>query len=230
MKVIPGIIVTNMRGIINRAAVMSANKNGLYMKGYKIPKIAINDQNSAVKARYSNIVRQWNLLTSADYLAWNTKALTYTFYDALGAPYVPSGWQLFVYCNMNLYYIEDYYVTVPVNSFDNGMPEVIFNTEWNIDDTFQISWTSPTSAEQFVIVKCSQMLNAGVTSKKQTMHYCSSFYGTETQPLDILPQLLLVLGTSPAAGKRILFEVTTTDSRSGVKGAVQSVFVNILAP
>jgi hypothetical protein len=121
------------------STVASKNKSGLYLKPFVRPYTSNIARNVTLRGHFNTIALAWKALSTARHTDWNTKALTYTFYDRFSVAYVPNGYQLFLSCNMNLFSIGASMLLDPINYAPVPYPYALIDpvsvggSSWNIN-------------------------------------------------------------------------------------------------
>ena len=138
-KIIPSGLITDIRGTYGQA-VISKSKSGLYAKPLVKPIQSYTVLPSSVRSRYSAIAQQWVGLSNTSKSQWNASAATYTFYNSLNQPFVPTGYQLFIFANMNIYPFISDFITTAYNYVVVPLGYIILGSLSVSGMTFPINW------------------------------------------------------------------------------------------
>jgi hypothetical protein len=85
--------------------VFARNRAGVYVRTWLKPKNPKTVLQQTYRANFSTYTKGFRGLTAAQIAAWNLLASNTTLVDTLGQNYTPTGLQLFISCNQNLYFI-----------------------------------------------------------------------------------------------------------------------------
>jgi len=106
-------LISDLSGALGNC-VASHNKQGLFLRERVIPRNTYTDARYVVRQRFSSLANKWSTLSEAARNAFSAQSGSYTFYDNLGNAYHPSGWQLFLYVNMNIFPYSSAFITTAV--------------------------------------------------------------------------------------------------------------------
>jgi hypothetical protein len=208
------------------STVASKNVSGLYLKPYNRPIDPQVSQNYIIRNRFNTFSIAWKALTPTQQLDWNTKALTYTFYDRFSNPYVPNGYQLFLYCNLNDALVGHALLTTPVNYTPAPYPTVsvdpvsIGSATWNLHD-----WTA-LAAGNYYIIYWSQLLPSSYYGKHTHVRAWYSISSALGSPVNLYSYLVASLASAPVLNKKFFIVIKTLTSANGIVSAP----LNIVRP
>jgi hypothetical protein len=95
-------IVSDIKGKSN-GSVFSRNKGGNYFRNNPKPVQQKSQAWGKQKTRFSSVSTQWKALSEEDREAWTTIAPEYPQVDTWGKTYIPSGYQLYMKLNSQLF-------------------------------------------------------------------------------------------------------------------------------
>lgn len=93
--------VDEIRGKVSNV-IFSRCQSGLILFKYTKPRVNTGAFNSKSKNAVQSLSSYWINLTAAQKLAWTNQASLTTFYNSLGQPFVPTGYQLFSAINTRI--------------------------------------------------------------------------------------------------------------------------------
>jgi len=105
--------------------VFARNRAGLYVRVKIKPKNPQTTIQQSNRANFSTLTKGFRSLTSAQIAGWNTLAGSSTLTDTLGNSYAPSGLQLFIGLNRNLYLMGFSSITDPPQSKPSFAPIIV---------------------------------------------------------------------------------------------------------
>jgi hypothetical protein len=226
MKIVPSGLVTDLRGKFGHAVIV-LNKQGLYMKPYVYPSKCIDSTNNGIRARMSAIALKWSQLDVAVKNDWVAKALTYYFADNLGRNYHPSGWQLYLYCNMNITIYTSEFIDTPVNSYTVLIPDIISGFTVTEGYSFTLFWNAPLIDQFQVVVKCSKLLPPSSHAFIYPSVNIAYFKGGDTQPYDITTQVQGLIGPNAKIGEKLFMAYSSVDTVTGVSSGLFTEVIQI---
>lgn len=221
MKAKPSGLISDLRGKFGNSVVVK-NKHGLYIKPFIYPARSILASNRSVRLRMSLIAQHWQTLSSSVKNDWSTKALTYTFYDNLNTPYVPTGWQLYLYCQFNLTHAGAGFVDTPVNFHTVPLAAIATGTFHIGTTTFDATWSSPITAGYLLIFCCSRMLPSSSNAFIYPTVIVNTVLANTAQPLHLYSSVLSVLGSAPVVGNKFFFSYSAVELSTGLRSEITS--------
>jgi hypothetical protein len=218
MKIVPSIYFNDLRGKVGQS-VISKNIHGLYTKQLVIPSKSNQTQNIAVRTRYSQIAASWRGLSSVQKALWSSAAPTYTFVNNVGVSYHPTGFQLFVYCNMNIWPYYSTFITVPSNYVAQTIPDLDNDPLVAGSGTCNLnSWTL-SGATNLIQLYCSYMLPKSSNAFVYPAKYSIGFLANHAAPINIYSALVACLGTPPVVDYKYFLRATNTSTVYGIVSA-----------
>lgn len=204
-----------MRGKVG-TSVISKNAHGLYSKHLVNTTRSTLPQNNLVRIRFSAMAGQWRYFTNTQQSAWNTAALTYTFYNNLGVAYVPTGYQLFIYANMNIWPYSTSFISVPSNFVTQQVPALTYGSFSIGSSTFNLTNIVPNTAGVIVSLYCSIMLPASAVGGSYKVKISDQFLQSHAVPYNEFSKIVASLGTTPIAGYKFFLTAYSINLTSGI--------------
>jgi hypothetical protein len=186
-------LVTGIKGKIG-GTVFQTNRNGYSAKnntgkghGYVIGDggVARMKQN----LRVATLASAWGTLTPEQRNAWINEATNWTFFNRFGDPYTPSGYELFLHVNLNLYVAEAISLTEPATQ-QEIFPVDRFVIQNNSISNFTVEWASPTANKFRILIYGSRQQKQGKSISGQTFKQISSIAANISLPYDLTNDLL----------------------------------------
>lgn len=208
-------IVSEVSGKLN-GSIFSRNRSGAIIKNRMIP---INRQSSTQqpnRINWSFLIRTWNSLSVEQINTWNVAALTISWQNKLGDSYHPSGQQLFLYCNQNLYTIgfDTILSYVAPRAVELITSASVYQNRSNPSE-FLLSFSpSPTPTTVIYKLYATPALSYGINYAKKYLREICLINGYTPSPYLISPQYEARFG-SFVYGKQIFFKLVAVEKSSG---------------
>jgi len=228
MKALLSGLVTDLRGTLGNA-IASKNKQGNYFKSFASPYSSTLAQSLAVRARMSAVIQQWGLLSDSSKLLWASAAPTYTFTDSLGNTYHPSGYQLFIYANMNVWPAISTFVTTPANYTSIPMGNPTLTTITLSTETFLIRDFTNLGGGLAAKFYTSQCHAAGVNINSLSFRLFATVPNGTTFPYDLYSAWLSVINGTPVVNDRVSIRVVQVQLATGIASPVYTHGLKIFA-
>ena len=171
------------------------------------------------------VAGRWRLLSDSDRATWNAGAVNYPAVTPFGISYTPSGYQVFMTLNTQIYNLTGAIVS------ECPLPESIAA----LDECtiVQASLTSITldfdtfSNPGFAIrIEATRRMSLGRQPRKGDFKILAEIQGDETWPYQIYSAYSAIYGPIQAGG-RIWFRFTLLSYTSGQKGVAQTQYLNV---
>ena len=114
-----------------------------------------------VQLAFAKQSRNWRNLTEEAKLAWTNYAGTLTFYNKAGLPYTPTGYEVYVSCNLNLKVIGSANIPLPVVSEGDGDINKV-DVSFSITNILELNYTGGAVTDAGIVVYASAPQSAGV--------------------------------------------------------------------
>jgi hypothetical protein len=183
-KITPSSLLNDLRGKTGNS-VISLNKNGLYIKSFVKPVTSILLQNNNVRLRFSAIAAQWQLLSYSVKLTWNSAGLTYTFTDNIGRTYHPTGYQLFIFINMNIWPMSSAFITTAANYAAVPQTFLVIDEISHSSSSVYVRSTSYNTSGYYTKLMFSKIIPPAPQGYKYPTTYAIGFLGNHAMPYDI---------------------------------------------
>ena len=220
-------IVSDIRGTTG-GAIFAKNHYGNYFKSFASP---INRNSQYQKPNYVNwrsIVKYWQFLTEDQRLTWKSLALTVTWHNKVGTAYHPTGQQLYLYCNQNLFTINQPFIASAVAPISQTLISSCNITEnlINIYGMILHFTPTPTSTTIYYKVYASDGLSPGISHAYKYLKHIYTI-SPDTPTIFDLSQYYIARFGQPKTGKKIFIKLTPVESTSGFDSI--SVHCNFIA-
>lgn len=183
MKVVLSGIYSDISGR-HGSTVASKNKSGLYLKPFVPPYTSNISRNVAVRGKFNSLAILWKTLSSTRHTDWNTKALTYTFKDRFGNPYVPNGYQLFLYCNLNLSNVTNTPLLDPSVYAPVPYPYASIDPVYKGAATWNFNFAVSIPANHFFLLYVSKLQSPGFFGVNPPVNIFDSQFYTHAFPIN----------------------------------------------
>lgn len=221
MKLKFGAIITDGRGKVG-GQVVSKNKAGAYLKNKVTPANPNTAYQIAKRANVTAISQAWAGLTDAQRSAWKAAVASYSKTDIFGDVKNPSGFNLFMWLNLNLLNVGSAQITSPpASSAVTSLTAVSVSTLEG--GTFDMSFApTPVPADHALVVLASGSMSPGRSYSKSYMRQIAVLPHTATiSPADIFDAYSAKFG-APIVGKRIFVSAFLVNTTTGAASALLS--------
>ena len=205
MKVSLSGLITDARGILGNA-IASKNKHGNYIKSYAVPAVSYAAQNQAVRTYYSRVIAAWKALSQSSKADWALKAATYTFVNNLGNSYHPSGFQLFIFCNMNLFGSSHAIITTATNYVSTPVPEPSLDNPVISTNHFVLEGLNSFPSGYYLKMYTSEVVNQGLALAKLPTKLFAVYTNSIGSNYNMWTDWVKVLSSVPTANSIIQVE------------------------
>lgn len=204
--------------------VMSKNRSGNYVRNRITPTNPQSTYSQPRRSYFQYLASSWRSLSSANIILWNAATINYPRTDRIGNIYYPSGFNLYIELNLNLFDVEGAYISAPpVKVIPTIVP--ISSTTFDIGGAlYEVDYGMPLAASTDVfLVFATRGLSAGrsvVTSdyrlvKAQTWsgQVFDDFYGqysAKFPPPSVGSQIFTKLVNISTAGSQSIANLSST--------------------
>jgi hypothetical protein len=215
MKLKFGMIVTEGRNKIG-GHVLSKNRSGAYARTKVTP---VNPQTSSqvnVRASIASLASGWRGLTAAQRSSWNAAVKDYVKTDIFGDKVTPSGFNLYMALNQNLYNIGVAAIATPpvptaVTSFTSLTVAMAKGA-----DTAVATAAATIPATETVIMFATPGVSAGKSFVKSEFRKIGVF--TSGTSLDFKTMYAAKFGAVPTAGFQVFIKCVHVNETTGQSG------------
>jgi hypothetical protein len=198
-------------------ATASKNRGGNYFRARVAPIQPRTVLQQVIRAQLSSLSAGWRALTASQIAGWNATASTITLKDSLGNSYKPTGSQLYVGNNMNLFLAGESTVAAPPASRPD-FPEFapIGGTATAGTPAFTVATGSAAAPTGYLfVVKATPQLSAGISFiGKSRYRNIQVFPASAFASLNVLTDYTAVFGTL-VAGQTIGVQVELVEISTG---------------
>jgi hypothetical protein len=158
----------------------------------------------------------WRDLTNEQRDSWRTGAVNYPAYNKFGAAYTPSGYQVFMTLNFQIYIASGAYVsTCPVPETVPDMIDVAI-AQPNLT-TLTLSWSIGIASLYMIKIEATQPMAKGNQPKNSYFKAIKLLPDSATSPYALFNDYANVYGSFPA-NAMIYFRFTYISATTGQKG------------
>lgn len=210
-------LLTSMTGKLN-GSYFSQKKGGTTMNrcGSKLTKADSGRQSlQLAQNTLGFIARKWSTLAPEDQLTWVTFAGTLTWLNKAGMEYTPSGYEVFMSCNLNKYQLTGNYLVNPVISSADGDISAA-GVGWNLAGQMIFKYPPATPTNQGVILFATAPQSSGVARPKGGYKMVFKSDSFESGDTIIGSGYQNAFGTPSTAGV-IFFKIVFIDPESGIQ-------------
>jgi len=169
MKIKFGAIITDGRNKIG-GQVVSKNKAGAYMKNKVTPANPQTTYQIAKRANVTSISQAWSGLTDTQRTAWKAAAVNYAKSDIFGDLRNPSGFNLFMWLNLNLLNVGESQISTPPASSTVSSLTLLTLTVVLTDASGIVTFApDPVPANHKLVILASAALSPGRAYSKSYM-------------------------------------------------------------
>jgi hypothetical protein len=218
MKIKFGAIITDGRNKIG-GQVVSKNKAGSYMKNKVTPTNPQTTAQSSKRGNVTSISQAWSGLTDTQRAAWNAAAINYAKSDIFGDLRHPSGFNLFMWLNLNLLNVgESQISTPPASATVSSLTSLAVNTLTAAGVITLDFGPDPVPANHILVVQASGNMSPGRAFSMSYVRLIEIFAAAEASPADIATAWIAKYG-SPLAGKKVWFRAFLVNTVNGSASA-----------
>lgn len=215
MKIKFGMIVTEGRNKIG-GHVLSRNRAGAFARTKVTPTNPQTSFQVNVRASIASLASGWRALTAAQIAAWNAAVKDYVGTDIFGDKVTPSGFNLYMKLNQNLYTIGEAAISDPpvptaVASFTSFTPAMA-----NGADTATLTFAPAINAGETVEIFATPGMSPGKNYVKSDFRLIGT--STGASPLDVKALYAAKFGAVPAAGLKVFFKCVHVNETTGQAG------------
>jgi hypothetical protein len=214
-------IVSEMRGKLN-GTVFARNRYSCYARNKVTPYNPQTPDQQKIRMQFALLSKTWRQLTQEERDAWNRAVEDFLKTNIFGDKYKPSGINLFIRINMNLFLIAQPMITLP------PVPVVvdyirILKIKLDINsNTIDLFIESRNGIHHIPTVFVTRPLSPGITyvkSEFRMIEYSIEFLGPDQYILHMGAQYKTKYG--PLAnfiGQRFSYKITPIDKKTGLNG------------
>ena len=210
-------LLTSITGKLN-GSYFSQKKGGTTMNrcGGKLTKADSGRAASQLnRNKLSDLARNWSTLSNEQRLSWQNFGSTLTWYNKANFPYTPSGYEVYMSCNLNLQNIGQRAILVPIVSLGDAIIDLI-TLSWTIAGDLQYEYANPDTTNTGLIIMASAPCSAGVKYPKGGYKTIYANRTIQLGPTSLTTQYEQVFGYLPKKGV-IFFKVIVIVQDSGIQ-------------
>jgi hypothetical protein len=213
-------ISTNMSVISGTigGTTYSQNASGPFARRYNIPRDPNSPIQSVQRSSMSDIAKYWRQLTDNQRTAWVALGKLYFKYDKIGILRTFSGYQMYMFCQLNLNSIA-FPILPDAPSIDLNVVQNVINPQAVLSDALinynvKVSFDSAIPGNAKLIIESSGVVSSGV-SKPSSYKKLGAFDNVSTSPINLTAAFINVFGQIPYIGDKVFFRCWVVDELSG---------------
>jgi len=228
MKAKPSALFDDFAGSIGNVT-FSRSRSGLFARTKVYPKTIPVIESNNVQSFFSDNISAWRALTGPAKALWSGKVNQYTFYDRYNQPYHPSGYQLFLTLNMNLYPLSTGGVTIPPNYSVLANPGFAATSLYLSARQLNFSWTASMLSNEWYKIYISEFYNLSVLRANPKFYFLVTIPDYQSQPYNAYTQVLSLLGRTPVAGEAFYISYWRVNVVTGLLSSEQRTLIEVVA-
>jgi hypothetical protein len=210
-------LVSGIVGSLN-GSVFFRNRYGSVVRNNTTP---INNHTPAdeiIRGYIYYLSKHWQDLTFSQRANWEALALLITHYNPWGDPYHPTGYNLYISCNVNLACIGLPYIEDAPNNYSPVLPGT-----WNITANLPASelffnWSPAAHMNNTLYeIYASTSLSQGKNYARNQYRIIDIIAWTDGAVVNLWSSYVAKFGV-PVSGKKLFFKIKPIDIRSGLPG------------
>ena len=217
-------LVSDEAGHLN-GSIIQRNHAGLIMRNLKKPKNTKTIYTASMRGNWGMLQNRYNNLTLAQIYSWMEAALKITWHNKLGEPYHPTGQQLYLQSNQNIYAAGgstvDYYTNPSISPIITSASLTTFNAG-DTSMLLNVNITGNTTGFKF-LVYASKSLSLGINYAYKYLKLVKTVTVGTSGDWDIYSDYIARFGR-PNGNKKIFFAIRPVEVVSGNQG--QKVYFN----
>jgi hypothetical protein len=221
MKVVLSGMFTDLRGQLGNA-VASKNKQGNFFRTRVIPHQFQSDIYKTSKGNFGYLASYWRTMSLTDRGTWSAHALTYTFYDQLGNPFTPSGYQLFIFINQRWLMTGSSLITTPADYLACPTPSLDLTTFNHVGPLWQIKFFSFPSSDYLCLHYVSKPWPQDANRHTWPVVYFAKYIYPSSVYSNIAPAYNSFFGITPVSGQVIYSEFVYININNGNIGFIRN--------
>jgi hypothetical protein len=208
-------LVSDNRGKLN-GSIFSKCHAGNVIKNFCRPQNPRSATQQPNRANWQFLLFNWQTLSDIQRQTWHRLAKATTWSNKLGQQFHPTGQQLFLYCNQNLFTINQLPLTSAVTptGFEHITSASITEQLLGSYAMFLNFSPHPCSPRCYYKVYATRSLSPGISYAKKYLKLIGIFDHSEDSPIDIT-SLYLSFFTQPITGKKIFYKIVPVEIASG---------------
>ena len=217
MKIVFGLVVTDGVNSLGGQTV-SKNHYGRFVRTKVTPTLVQNSYTAGRRNKFLYFTQKWADLSQANRDLWNAATGDYEFTDSLGNPYNPTGKNLYVSLNLNVFTVTGVELAAP--------PTKVIPTE-DLTFTFNaltsagaVSITfdeAPTDTDTDIAIYATESMSPGIKYVSTMLRLIGVFAVSGAAGYDIATEYIAKFG-NPVINKKIFISAKEIHSTSGSAG------------
>jgi hypothetical protein len=208
-------LVSDHRGVLN-GSIFSKNKSGNIVKNKQSPLNRSSFSQQTYRANWAYIVKYWKFLTVEQRDSWINLAASTTWHNSIGNAYHPSGQQLYLYCNQNLYSVNLPMLLLAVNPIGRTIITSAYVTQglWNYYSMSLEFYPTPVNSHVRYKLYATPSLSPGISYARKQLRLINIIVPGTASPYDFTTPYV-DLYDLPVAGSKVFFKLVPVDIVTG---------------
>ena len=202
-------LVNDMRGKLG-GIVGSANASGNFLRKSNMPIDPRKPVQTQKRWLVQYVSQNWRTITTVQQAQWKALGLLLPKVNSLGKTYYMTGFQTFMFCNLNLI-TNGYPVrTFPLDVSGNNFPD---ETGWLVDvvttpgsEQIKINFPNPIRLGEAMIIESTGVVSNGINYPKN-FKQIAVLDDTSITPSFIKDPYVAVFGSMPLTGNAVWFRI-----------------------
>jgi hypothetical protein len=220
-----GMFMTDLSGAIG-GLVASRTRGGSAIRRKGIPTNPQTTFQQSVRSLLTSLSQQWRSLTQDQISAWNSAVQNFQRSNRLGELKSPTGKNLYVAFNTNLYNSGSAGISVPPLPAEQFIIDGLALSVDTAVPEFEITAATTGTGTDFVHVWVTPMLSAGVSNPNGQYRFLGSFAGAAVFSQNVLVDYTARFG-APIVGQKVFVKLVpvTPTGQAGVGQVVSAIVV-----
>ncbi|MEI6122700.1 MAG: hypothetical protein WCQ95_03660 [Bacteroidota bacterium] len=216
-------LISEMRGKLN-GSVFSRNHYAAYVRNKVTPTNPRTVRQQEIRSVFANLSSQWRSLTQEQRNAWNTAVAEFLRTNIFGDSYKPSGINLFIRLNMNLYNIQHNMINMPPKPAPVDLIKIVTIKIDAINDIFFVIIQTTIPIRHFPVVSVTRPLSPGINFVKSEFRMIKFSFSTvfghpDQYEIGLGPQYKSKFGSlSNFIGQSLFVKILPIDLQTGLNG------------
>jgi hypothetical protein len=214
-KILYSGLVSDQRGKLN-GTIFSKNRTGNILKNFASPRNPQSGTQQPNRANWQYIVKYWGSLETIQRASWSDLAANVTWHDKLGTAFHPTGQMLYLYCNQNLFVINQPMLSAAVAPVAHTLI-----SSCSISQNHSGAWgarlsflPSPVNPNIYYRLSATPALSPGITYAKKYFRQIGILAPAVASPIDITTMYLSIFPV-PVSGRKIFIKLQPVENTSG---------------
>jgi len=219
MKIRFGALVTDGYGSVGGQTV-SKNHYGRFLRGKVSPALVQNAYTAVRRNEFLRLSQNWKALTQDNRDLWNAATESYTFTDSMGVEYHPTGKNLYVSLNLNLFTISESETDSPpakvLPTEDLTFTYKALTSAGAVEVTFE---GMPVDTDCKMVIFGSDSISPGINYTSTVLRLVGVYVVSGGTDYDIATEYIAKFG-NPTIAKKVFILAKQIHKTSGSSGVI----------